>query len=391
MPTVEHMFITDEALLRARTSRKWTEHPPDVLPMHIAEMNVELEPHIRAELEALIEAGDVGYTLAYDRAAAVYSGFAKRRYGWRIEREHVTYAVDVCAAIVEALRFVISPGDAVVLTSPVYPPFFELIAEAGGGVVDVPLLRGESAWRLDLAGIERALLAGARAVLLCNPHNPVGAAWPADDLRELAAVAERHGAAVVSDEIHGPLAHPGEEFTPFLTVSAEARECGIALTSGSKAFSIAGLKSAMIISQGSRTAEWFRRYGPEAPSRVSHLGMAAMSAGFESGDAWLDLVREAIAANHTSLRRHLAELAPGAAVIPAKAGYLAWVDVAALGLGEAPAARILERARVAFNEGSTFGATTGRGFVRINLACDERSIRRAAEAIAMTARDSAGD
>ncbi|HEY2557888.1 MAG TPA: aminotransferase class I/II-fold pyridoxal phosphate-dependent enzyme, partial [Diaminobutyricibacter sp.] len=226
--------------LRERTSEKWRAFPPDVLPLFVAEMDYPLAEPISDALIAAVKRSDTGYIGPDDGAQRAFCAFAERHWGWTVRSDHVTTTTDVSVVIVEALRLVIRPGDGVVITPPVYPPFFDLVPEAGGRVVEVPLTAdGGTGLRLDLDGIEQAFAAGARAFLLCNPHNPLGLVHSADELREVAELAERYDVAVVSDEIHAPLTHSDAVFTPFLDVSEAARRHGIAAHSASKTWNLA--------------------------------------------------------------------------------------------------------------------------------------------------------
>src|SRR5699024_8062074 len=159
---------------------------------------------------------------------------------------------DVSVVIVESLRHLLPPGAGVVITPPVYPPFYYLVPEGGGSVVEVPLLDDGDTYALDLDGIDRALAAGARGVLLCSPHNPVGLVHSRQTLVELSRIVARHGAFVMSDEIHAPLTLLGSELIPYLSVSEEAREDGCTAASGSKAFNFAGLKAALLVADFDR-------------------------------------------------------------------------------------------------------------------------------------------
>src|SRR5690606_5795742 len=143
----------------------------------------------------------------------------------------VQVATDVSVGIVETLRYAVEQHAEVVVTSPVYPPFFELVEEAQHRYTDAPMVERDGGWELDLEGVERAFAAGARAMLLCNPHNPLGVVHPRETLRRLAELAAAHDVLVISDEVHAPLTHHGVEFTPFLTVSAGAR--AVCVTSAS--------------------------------------------------------------------------------------------------------------------------------------------------------------
>ena len=373
------------AVLRTRTSVKWTQHPADVLPMFVAEMDYPLAPAIRAALHAAVDAGDTGYVNPARRgAAAAFAGYASDAWGWSVEPGQTAMANEVGVVVVESLRRLVPAGGGVVITPPVYPPFFDYVPEAGLEVVEVPLLDDGQAHRLDLDGIDRALAAGARAVLLCNPHNPLGLVHERADLVRLSEIVESHGASVVSDEIHAPLTHPGVAFTPYLTVSAAARSHAIAAESGSKAFNLAGLKCAFFVAQSDETLAVLRAMPPEVEARTGLFGQLATEAGFTDGRAWLDGTVRAVAANVALLREQLARKLPGVGFRAPRAGYLAWLDLRPLGWGDDPAAVALDRARVALVPGPTFG-TQGRGFARMNVACSPEVLVEAVDRLAAAA------
>jgi cystathionine beta-lyase len=264
-----------------------------------------------------------------------------------------------------------------VVTPPVYPPFYDCVPEAGGVVQRVPLLPVDGGWRLDLAGIEAAFAGGATALLLCNPHNPTGTVHGREILAELAEIARRHGARIVSDEIHAPLTHPGAAFTPFLKASDAAAEVGFAVTSASKAFNLAGLKCALMVTAAADTARVVDGLPAEVEWRTGLFGaMAGVAAFDEASDAWLDALLAALDENRRLLADLLAEHVSEARYRVPDAGYLAWVDLSALGWGDDPAVRILRDAKVALHYGPRFGAE-GAGYVRINFGCSPDVLREA--------------
>ncbi|MBN9168833.1 MAG: aminotransferase class I/II-fold pyridoxal phosphate-dependent enzyme, partial [Microbacterium sp.] len=194
-------------VLRERSSTKWRSYGPDVLPMFVAETDFPLAPAITRALARAVELGDTGYTPPNPGVREAFVGFAERKWDWRIDPSHVFWTADVMVGVVEILRRVIAPGDRVVVMPPVYPPFYDTVVEAGGVVERVPLRFDGAGWDIDIEAVGRALAAGARAVLLCNPQNPTGTTHSAAALAALADIAERFGAAVVSDEIHAPLTY----------------------------------------------------------------------------------------------------------------------------------------------------------------------------------------
>ncbi|MFT4229098.1 MAG: aminotransferase class I/II-fold pyridoxal phosphate-dependent enzyme [Microbacterium sp.] len=372
--------------LRERTSEKWREYPADVLPLFVAESDFPLAPAITAALHRAVELGDTGYTASRTPLAGSFAAFAQRRFGWEVDPSRIRSTADVSMGIVELLRRVTSPGDRVVVTPPVYPPFYELVAEAGAAAERVPLVDAGAGWELDLRGIETALAGGARAVLLCNPHNPTGTVHAPDSLAALAALAKRFGAAVVSDEIHAPLTQPGTVFTPFLAASEAAAEVGFAVTSASKAYNLAGLKCAVMITAADGPAAVVRGLPVEVEWRTGQFGMLAAVAAFaEESDAWLDGVLLTLDRNRRLLADLLAEHVPGARYRVPDAGYLAWIDLSALGWGDDPARRILREAKVALHFGPHFGEE-GRGHVRLNFACAQDVLREVVRRIGALAQ-----
>jgi cystathionine beta-lyase len=372
--------------LRLRSSTKWRKYPPEVLPLFVAETDFAPAPAIGRALARAVEIGDTGYTPPDPGIAPAYSDFAMRRFGWTVDPSHVRTTCDVMMGVVEILRRVTAPGDRVIVTPPVYPPIYECVPEAGAVVERVPLVDTGSAWELDLPGIEAALAAGARAVLLCNPHNPTGTVHARETLAALADLAARFEATVISDEIHAPLTHAGQRFTPFLNASPTAARVGFTVASASKAFNLAGLKCALMITADDATAAVVRALPDEIEWRTGLFGAIAGVAAFsQESDEWLDALLAALDHNRWLLADLLAEHVPQARYRVPDAGFLAWVDLGALGWGDNPAVRIRRDADVALHLGPLFG-DEGRGHVRINFGCAPEVLREAVERIGALAR-----
>ncbi|WP_345802418.1 aminotransferase class I/II-fold pyridoxal phosphate-dependent enzyme [Microbacterium sp. AZCO] len=367
--------------LRQRSSTKWRKYPDDILPFFVAEMDYALAPAITKALLRAVELGDTGYTPPEPGVRESFVAFAQRRFGWTVDPDTVFWTGDVMMGVVEILRAVTSPGDRVVVTTPVYPPFFDSVEEAGAVVERVPLVRSEAGWELDLRGIQAALAGGAQAVLLCNPHNPTGTVHRKESLAALAEIAAAYGAVVVSDEIHGPLAHGEVAFTPFLAVSDTARSVGYAVTSASKSYNLAGLKCAVMVGGSAEQAKVLRALPWEVEWRTGLFGALANNAAFApESDVWLDSLLAALDENRRLLADLLAEHLPLAVYRIPDAGFLAWVDVSAYGWGDNPATHLRRKARVAFHHGPLFG-DEGRGHIRINFACSPELLREAIERV----------
>jgi cysteine-S-conjugate beta-lyase len=381
--------------LRRRTSVKWRAYPQDVLPLFVAEMDVPQPPFLVEAVTRALELGDTGYDRGTGYAAAL-APFAQRRWGWTPDVASARTLPDVMVAIVEVLRVLTGPGDAVVVTPPVYQPFYAYSRNEGRQVVEAPL---DADGRLDLTTLEAAFReatgstghgqaggrpgSGRRAVLLlCSPHNPTGTVHTREELEAVLALADRYGVRVVVDEIHAPFTFAdlvpdgGTPFTPLLTVAGS--EDAIAVHSASKAFNLAGLRAATAVG-GPAAADDLRRIPEVAGHAVNHLAVIAHAAAYSEGDEWLDALRAGLVRNRELATRLLAEVAPAVRVLPAEGTYLMWLDVRdAVPDGADPHHHVLRTARVALGDGRHFG-TGGAGRLRLNLAASAATLTTAVE------------
>lgn len=368
------------AQLRQRTSIKWRAHGADVLPLWVAEMDVALAPPIAEALTVAIERGDTGYPAGTGYAEALCR-FAARRWSWDgLDVARTALVPDVMMGIVEVLRLVTEPGDTVVVCAPVYPPFYAFVTHADRRVLEARLGPDR---RMDLTALDdafrQARAAGRHAAfLMSNPHNPTGVVHSADELRAVAALAQRHGVRVVSDEIHAPLILDGAVFTPYLSV--DGAQDAFAVFSASKAWNLAGLKAALAIA-GPDAAQDLARMPEEVGHGPSHLGVMAHTAALRDGADWLGQLLTGLAHNRDLLGRLLDEHLPGIGYRPPEGTYLAWLDCNGLRLptdpvqdgpgvvGDlaGPARFFHDHARVALSSGHVFGSG-GAGHVRLNFA-----------------------
>jgi cystathionine beta-lyase len=369
-----------EVIRSERSSIKWTRFPSDVLPLFVAEMDFAIAEPIAEAMIARIRASDVGYLDGPGNLTPAFQQFASSRWGWRIDGSRVHIATDVSVGIVETFRLAFGGGARVLIAPPVYPAFYELIDEVSAEVVEVPLLESPTGWQLNLDGIEAAFQHGVDAFLVCNPHNPVGVVFDEETLAAVAELAARYDVLIVSDEVHAPLTHPDTRFVPFAPVAERAGARSVVVTSASKGWNLAGTKCALVIAGDDTSARMLDRLPDEVACRTSILGLHANIAALSCTD-WLDDAIEHIAANDRLLADLLREQVPAIVYHRPSASYLAWLDLRALDLGDDPTAVLLDEARVALNAGHSFGES-GRGFARLNLACDPATLREAVRRIA---------
>ena len=371
------------AELRTRHSEKWAIYPADVLPAFVAEMDVALAEPIKRALIDAIDRGDTGYAHPAGLADA-FADFARAWFDWTVDPDRVFLVPDVTVGLAEVLRLTTPPGSGVVINTPAYPPFAPTIAEYGRRVVDVPLRRSARGWDLDIDGLERAFRAGARAYLLCNPHNPTGRVFGRDDLERAAALARRYDVVVVADENHAPLTLPGAVHTPFVSLGEDVAPKAATVISAAKAWNVAGLKCAVVVAGSEAMRARLATLPHEVQTRAGHLGVLAAIVAFREGRPWLADLLAHLDRNRRLLGALLAAHLPAVGYVPPEASYLAHLDCAGLGLGEDPAAHFLAQGRVALSPGLAFGAN-GAGFVRLNMGTSrallEEAVRRMAAAM----------
>ena len=369
--------------LRRHQGLKWRLYGDDVLPLWVAEMDVfPPEPVVRAVTDAM-RRGDTGYPWARDYAEAV-AGFAERHWGWAPDPGRARLVPNVMLGISEVLKLVTSPGDAVVVNCPVYPPFYAFVRNLGRRVVEAPLTPEGRIDRQTLATAfgEATRGDGHAAYLLANPHNPTGAVHTAEELTAAGELAVDHGVRVVVDEIHAPLVYAPHRFTPYLSLPVGAR--AFALFSASKAFNLAGLTSAVALA-GDEAQRELAAMPHEVAFGASHVGAIAQAAALQDGDEWLKALLAGLDSNRMLLGELLAQHLPDVGYQVPEGTYLAWLDCRRLGLGTDPAAVFRERGRVALSPGPDFG-TGGQGHARLNFATSPAILTEAVERMAAACR-----
>jgi len=384
------MRALDLSELQTHRSEKWRAFPKDVLPLPVAEMDFPVADPIRQVLREMIDHSDLGYLGSIPEMGTAFAGFAKRRWGWSADPLQVRIAADVGVGIVEVLRVITKAGDKILINSPVYPNFWTWCTETHLEQVDVPLTQSEQAingsnWILDWDGIEKAYASGIKAHLICNPHNPLGRVYTYEELSRLADLAKKHNVYVLSDEIHAPLTFAEQKFTPFLSVSENAREVGITITAASKGWNIAGLKCAIIVSENEKVHETLNGIAPATHYRASLLGAFASVAAFEKGEPWLDSAMVEIDKNRNLVAELIAAKTPGVGYRIPHCSYLAWLDLTSFNLGEDPSAVLIEKGKVAFVPGVRFGAQSSQ-FVRLNFATSPQILEEAFNRLATVLR-----
>lgn len=352
---------------------KWdTAKEDDVLPMWVADMDFKAAPCIAEALRKRMEHGVFGYTIVPESYYDAITGWFGRRHNWNIDRSWIIYTTGVVPAISATIKALTEPGDKVIIQTPVYNCFFSSIRNNGCVIAENPLIYEDNTYHIDFEGFERlAADERTKVFLLCNPHNPAGRVWLPEDMRRLNDICMRHGVKVISDEIHCELIMKGNSYTPFASISDECLHNSITLNSPTKAFNIAGLQIANIIScDADARRKIDRAININEICDVNPFGVVALQAAYNEGGEWLDSLNEYLYGNYTELLRFFRERMPAIGITRLEGTYLVWADIRSTGMSSDELnRRLISEGHVMMNSGTMYGKTAGEGFLRINIAC----------------------
>jgi cystathionine beta-lyase len=355
---------------RDTDSNKWQKYGPDVLPLWVADMDIPSPPAVVEALRARVAHEMFGYLAERNPLPEVIAERMRKRYGWSVSPEAVTLLPGVIPGLNVAARAVARPGDGLLIQTPAYPPIQRVAGNTGLVRQEHELARQpDGRYVVDLDGFARAIDGRTRVFLLCSPHNPVGRLFTPAELAGMAETCLRRDLVIVADEIHGDLVLDGARHVPIASLAPEVEQRTITLVAPSKTFNLPGLKCAAAIIPNAALRERFVAARADLVQVPNVLGYTAALAAYRDGDPWLEGLLRHLEGNRDALVRGVRERLTGVAISPPEATYLAWLDCRAAAIpGGDPFTFFLERARVALNDGQTFGRG-GAGFVRLNFAC----------------------
>ncbi len=375
--------IFDRVVDRARTgSEKWERYAGlDVLPMWVADMDFRTAPEVVEVLAHRAKHGVFGYTVAGEGVRHVIVDHCAARHGWSIEPSWILFLAGVNRITAAAVRALTKPGDAILVSTPVYPPIHLAPAAAGRRLLPVPLLRdSQHRYEMDFDALDRAA-ASARMMILCNPHNPVGRSWTKAELERVAGICRRHDLAVVSDEIFADLTLDGRPHCPFAMVAPDRAARTVTGMSASKTFNLAGLGCAFaIVPDADFRKGMLAMLSGVAGHDLNSFSYAGTEAALRHAEPWRKELVAYLAANRDALAAALARDVPEIRMTPVESTFLAWLDVTALGLDDPHS--FFVNAGLGLSDGRDF---LGDGHVRLNFGCPrsmlDEGIRRLTAAV----------
>jgi cystathionine beta-lyase len=363
-------------------SIKWKVYGAEILPMWVADMDFLAPPQV---IDALVQRAQHGVFGYPERPASYYEAmidWMRARHGWEIKREWLAHSPGVVTALNLAVQAFTQPGDKIIVQPPVYFPFFPIIKNNGRQVVFNPLRAENGYYRMDLADLEKHIDSRTKAVMLCSPHNPVGRVWSKDELAALGEICVRRNVLIFSDEIHSDLVLGGHTHVPLAMLAPEMADITVTLIAPSKTFNIPGLfTSALIIPNPQLHTQFNHMLENMSLNHSNTFGMVGLEAAYRHGAEWLEQLLEYVQGNIDYTIRFFQERVPQIKVACPEGTYLLWLDCRDLGLShDALRDLFFKQAKVALNEGHTFGAG-GEGFMRMNIGCPRSVVQEGLERI----------
>lgn len=341
------------------------------LPMWVADMDFETAPAIKESIINRGAHGIYGYTVIPREWRKAVAGWWSRRHHFEMKEKGLLFCNGVIPAISSILRRETKPGDRVLVQTPVYPHFFSTIEGNGREVVENPLAYRNGEYSVDFEDLEKKLKQPeTTAMILCNPHNPVGKIWDRETLLQIGRLCVENQVFLISDEIHCDLTDPGYEYIPFASVSEEFSSIAVTCSAPTKTFNIPGIQTAFVYVEDLELRRRMRQ-GMEIDGIAETNAFAAQAtvAAYEKGEEWFDALREYIFENKKRVLNFLKEELPEISVASGRATYLLWLDCSKVTRDSGSLCRhIQDKTGLWLSDGSDFRGN-GAEFLRMNIAC----------------------
>ena len=354
----------------------------DILAMWVADMDFPAPQPILDALCAKVREGALGYPKIPDSLRDAVRGWESSHYGWEFPREAVCWAQGVVAGLSFATEAYTKPGDGMIIQTPVYPPFYRTVREAGRNIAKNPLKYENGRYTMDFEGLEKLVTPTCRTLILCSPHNPVARVWTKEELERLADIAERKNMIIISDEIHQDLVYSDAKHTCLATLPGMEKRT-VTFIAPSKTFNIAGLKTSVAIIPD----EYLRGCYVSVLERfhlnsINIMGIAATEAAYTKCEEWYRALIAYMEGNRDFTEKFVRERMPKAHMDHPDGTYIFWIDFRGYGFDDKSLTDFLvNEAKVALDPGSWFGEE-GEGFARINIGTRRALLAEGLERIA---------
>nr|WP_288811942.1 MalY/PatB family protein [uncultured Anaerostipes sp.] len=353
--------------------------PEDVLPLWVADMDFKTSSYIEDALVERAKEAIFGYSEVQTPYFQAVANWMKIHHNWEVKRTWLVKTPGVVFALAMAVKAFTDPGDSVIIQSPVYYPFSEVITDNGRNIVSSDLYLGaDDRYHMDYADFEKKIIENdVKLFLLCNPHNPVGRVWTKEELEKVGDICLKHNVLVVSDEIHADFVFKGQHQV-FTAIKKEYEDITLTCTAPSKTFNLAGLSLSNIFIPNRKLKRQFKAELKAAGTGLMGvMGLVACQTAYEKGEEWYYAMKSYVQANIEFTKQYVEENLPGVKMIDHEGTYLVWLDFRETGLGvDELEDLIIHKAKLWLDSGKIFGKN-GEGFQRINVACPRSTVKEA--------------
>ena len=367
-------------------SLKWDQlqtvfNTDDVLPMWVADMDFKAPSVVNKAIEKRAKHGFYGYTVINDELKQKVSDWVSNQHNWSTQIDSLIFSPGVIPSINSAIEVFTNPGDKILIQTPVYTPFFNLIKSNNREIIEQELVKQDNKYEINFADFEKKIKSGVKVFILCSPHNPVGRVWRKDELEKMAEICLANDVLIFADEIHADLTLNDYKHIPIASLSQEVSNKTITFMSPTKTFNLAGLQISYIIAENKRfNAKLVAELNRQGMNMMNTFGVVALDAVYPDAKPWLSNLLKVVEDNKNYVVERLERETP-LKVIDAEGTYLLWIDCEALGLSEEELNDFfIKEAKVGLNRGSSYGKP-GNQFMRMNIACPKELITEGTDRI----------
>jgi len=357
--------------------------PENVLPMWVADMDFAAPPCVEKALAARVRHNIYGYSDTDARYFDAVAGWLASRHGYNVRPSWLVKTPGMVFAVATAIRAFTEKGETVLIQQPLYHPFASSVESNARTLAVSPLVFRQGRYEIDFEDFEKKIVQNrVRLFILCNPHNPVGRVWTAEELTRLGDICVRHGVTVVSDEIHMDFTYNGHRHIPFASLKPDFESIALTCTSPSKTFNLAGLQISNIFIENETLRDKYRReIEITGYSQPNIMGLLACESAYRDGAQWLDELLEYLWGSICYVKDWLVERLPDVRLVEPEGTYFLWFDCRGLKLSDEQLDELLlHRAGVWLFAGTIFGRG-GEGFQRMNIACPRSVLTEGLERI----------
>ncbi|NEU30023.1 pyridoxal phosphate-dependent aminotransferase [bacterium LRH843] len=380
--------VFDQVINRKKTnSLKWDMlkeryGKEDLVPMWVADMDFRAPQAVLDALQEKVEHGIFGYPAHDEEVDVAVQSWLKRRFNWSIEKNSILYTAGIVPTISYIIQAFTEPGDEIVIQTPVYYPFYDVVRKNNRELIRNPLSFDGDRYEMDLNHLEEVITEKTKMIILCHPHNPVGRVWKRDELEALAAICNKHNLLIVSDEIHADLLFKDQQHIPFASLNEDTASRTFTCLAPSKTFNLAGIQTSYVVVENKELHQKLANHLADSFVSMTNIFTGiATKAAYTHGEKWLNDLMDYVQENYEYVKNYVQTHMPVLRVMDSEGTYLLWLDCSKLPLTAAERKKwLVEEAKVAFNHGAIFGEE-GKNFERINLACPRKTLHEGLERI----------